>query len=78
MIALAFKKLKRCKIDSITVKRTDNTTKWNIKPKIWIVERMFAWLLNFKQLVVNYERTVESAISFTYLSMMCLMVKNIN
>ena len=66
------------KMDLTIVKRTDDTTKWQIQPKRWIVERTFAWLLNFRRLVLNYERTTESAISYIYLSMMCLMVKNIN
>ena len=60
------------------VKRTDKTIKWAVKPKRWIIERIFAWLLNFRKLVINYERTTESAISYIYLAMMCLMVKNIN
>ena len=60
------------------VKRTDKMVKWAVQPKRWIIERTFAWLLNFRRLVINYERTTESAISYIYLAMMCLMVKNIN
>jgi len=60
------------------VKRTHHITQWEILPKRWIVERTFAWLLNFRRLVLNYERTTESAIGYQYLSMMCLTVKNIN
>ena len=60
------------------VKRTDKTIKWAVQPKRWIIERTFAWLLNFRRLVINYERTTESAISYIYLAMICLMVKNIN
>ncbi len=44
------------------VKRTDKTIKWAVEPKRWIIERTFAWLLNFRRLVINYERTTESAI----------------
>ena len=60
------------------VKRTDKTKDWVIQPKHWIVERIFACLLNFRRPVINYERTEKSAISYIYLAMMCLMVKNIN
>ncbi len=60
------------------IKRTDKSTKWEIQPKRWIIERTFAWLLNFRRLVINYERTPEAAMSYIYLAMMCLMVKNIN
>ena len=69
---------KTLKMNMTIVKRTDKTTKWAVQPKRWIIERTFAWLLNFRRLVMNYERTSESAISYIYLAMMCLMVKNIN
>jgi putative transposase len=45
------------------VKRNDSG-KWQVIPKRWIVERTFAWLQNFRRLVMDYERTKESAISF--------------
>ena len=59
------------------VKRNE-TGKWKVLPKRWIVERTFAWLLNFRRLVMDYERTVESASSYIYIAMMILMGKNIN
>ena len=68
----------KLKMNMTIVKRTDKTIKWAVQPKRWIIERTFAWLLNFRRLVINYERTPESAISYIYLAMMCLMVKNIN
>ena len=69
---------KELKMSLTIVKRTDSTKDWAIQPKRWIVERTFAWLLNFRRLVINYERTEQSAVSYIYLAMMCLMVKNIN
>ena len=69
---------KKLNMSLAIVKRTDKTKDWKIQPKRWIVERTFAWLLNFRRLVINYERTEDSAISYIYLAMMCLMVKNIN
>ena len=69
---------KKLKMNMTIVNRTDKTLKWAVQPKRWIIERTFAWLLNFRRLVINYERTTESAISYIYLAMMCLMVKNIN
>jgi len=68
----------KLKMNMTILKRTDKTIKWEVQPKRWIIERTFAWLLNFRRLVINYERTTESAISYIYLAMMCLMVKNIN
>ena len=50
------------------VKRTDKTTKWAVQPKRWIIERTFAWLLNFRKLVINYERTPNRpSVIFIYL-----------
>lgn len=59
------------------VKRTDKNN-WEVIPKRWIVERTFAWLLNFRRLVMDYERTKESAISFVYIAMLNLMGKKFN
>jgi putative transposase len=59
------------------VKRSDSGS-WQVIPKRWIVERTFAWLLNYKRLVMDYERTKESAISFVYIAMMILMGKKFN
>ena len=59
------------------VKRNDKNN-WEVIPKRWIVERTFAWLLNFRRLVMDYERTKESAISFVYIAMLNLMGKKFN
>ena len=59
------------------VKRSDSGS-WQVIPKRWIVERTFVWLLNFRRLVMDYERTKESAISFVYIAMLNLMGKKFN
>ena len=59
------------------VKRSDSGN-WKVIPKRWIVERTFAWLQNYKRLVMDYERTKESAISFVYIAMANLMSKKFN
>lgn len=66
----------KLKVDMEIVKRNDNG-KWEILPKRWIVERTFSWLLNFRRLVMDYERTAQSAINHIYIAMMMLMGKNI-
>ena len=68
---------KKMRIQLEVVKRSDSSS-WQIIPKRWIVERTFAWLLNYKRLVMDYERTKESAISFVYIAMMILMGKKNN
>lgn len=64
-------------LDMEVVKRNESGT-WQVLPKRWIVERTFAWLLNFRRLVMDYERTSASATSFIYVAMMILMDKKIN
>jgi putative transposase len=58
------------------VKRNDKD-RWEILPKRWVVERTFAWLLNFRRLVMDYERTIESGESFIYLAMIIIMCNRI-
>lgn len=41
------------------VKRNE-TDKWEVLPKRWIVERTFAWLMNYRRLAMDYERLAES------------------
>lgn len=43
-------------LDLEIVKRTDGH-KWKVLPKRWIVERTFAWLMNFRRLVMDYRTT---------------------
>lgn len=59
------------------VKRNEND-KWVVQPKRWVVERTFAWLMNFRRLVMDYERTAESVESFIYIAMLILMGKKFN
>lgn len=37
------------------VKRTDDTTGFVVLPRRWVVERTFAWLMNSRRLVRDYE-----------------------
>jgi transposase len=67
---------KKLKLDMEIVKRNESD-KWEVLPKRWIVERTFAWLMNFRRLVMDYERTVESVESHIYTAMMILMGKKI-
>ena len=57
------------------VKRSESD-KWEVLPKRWIVERTFAWLMNFRRLVMDYERTAESVERYIYIAI--IMSKNFN
>jgi putative transposase len=68
---------KKLKLDMEIVKRNESD-KWEVLPKRWIVERTFAWLMNFRRLVMDYERTIESVDSYIYIVMMMIMGKKFN
>ena len=59
------------------VKRSESD-KWEVLPQRWIVERTFAWLMNFRRLVMDYERTTQSVESYIYIAMIMIMGKNFN
>jgi transposase len=65
------------KLDMEIVKRNESD-KWEVLPQRWIVERTFAWLMNFRRLVMDYERTTESVESYIYIAMIMIMGKNFN
>ena len=53
------------------------STKFEILPKRWIVERTFAWLNQFRRLSKDYEELTTSSEGMIYLSMIQLMVRRI-
>lgn len=57
------------------VKRNDHLKKFVPLPKRWIVERTFSWLNRNRRLSKDYERKIESAEAWLYLSMSILMLK---
>ena len=60
------------------IAKRSESDKWEVLPKRWIVERTFAWLMNFRRLVMDYERTTESVESYIYIAMIMIMGKNFN
>ena len=59
------------------VKRNDSLKMFIPLPKRWIVERTFSWLNRNRRLSKDYERKVESAEAWLYLSMSILMLKRL-
>ena len=43
----------------------------------WVVERTFAWLIQKRRLVVDYEKLSETSESFIYIAMVHLMLKRL-
>jgi transposase len=41
----------------------------------WKVERLFAWLHNFRRLVTRYEYRIENFLGFVHLGCMCIILR---
>ncbi len=49
-----------------------------VLPKLWIVERTFAWLGNYRRLSKGYEILTKSAENMVRIAMIQIMVKNVS
>ncbi len=43
----------------------------------WKVERLFAWLHNFRRIVTRYERHAENFQGFVYLGCLCILLRHL-
>ena len=43
----------------------------------WKVERLFAWLQNYRRLVTRYERHAENFQGFVYLGCLCILLRHL-
>lgn len=59
------------------VKRSDAVKGFKVLPKRWVVERTFAWLIRNRRLARDYEKTISSAESWVYISMIRLQVRRL-
>lgn len=59
------------------VKRSDDVTGFKVLPKRWIVERTFAWIVNFRRHSKDYEYLTSSSEAMVYISMIQVMLKRI-
>ena len=41
----------------------------------WKIERLFAWLFNFRRLVTRYERHAENFLAFLHLGCICILLR---
>jgi transposase len=55
--------------------KTQDGRKLRRYKKRWKVERLFAWLSNFRRLVVRYERRVENYLAFVQLGCIVILLK---
>ena len=50
---------------------------FKVVAKRWVVERTFAWLLNFRRLKVDYEERIDVSEGFVYLAMSCILLSRL-
>ena len=50
---------------------------FKVVAKRWVVERTFAWLLNFRRLKVDYEERIDVSEGFVYLAMNCTLLNRL-
>ena len=60
-----------------TVLRPVNVKGFVVLPKRWIVERTFAWLSRYRRHSKDYERTILSSETMTYIAMINLMSRRL-
>lgn len=59
------------------VKRSDDTSGFQVQPKRWIVERTFGWLNRSRRLSKDYERLPETGEAWVYAAMTRLMLRRL-
>jgi transposase len=59
------------------VKRSDQTQRFVVLPKRWIVERTFAWLGRGRRLAKDWERFNRKALAFLKLASIRLMLRKL-
>ncbi len=58
--------------------RPDGTKGFILEAKRWIVERSFAWLNFFRRVVIDYEKTIQSARAFVLLANISMILWRID
>lgn len=59
------------------VKRTDDMKGFVVLPRRWVGERTFGWLNKYRLLSKEYERTLESSKTNSFLAMISLMLRRL-
>jgi putative transposase len=59
------------------VKRPDAARGFVLLPRRWVIERTFAWLMNFRRLSRDYEETSQSSEAWIRIAMIHIMARRL-
>ncbi|WP_374765332.1 transposase, partial [Yunchengibacter salinarum] len=59
------------------VRRSDKAEGFEVLPRRWVVERIFAWLGRNRRLPKDFERTIQSATAWLYMASTQLLLRRI-
>lgn len=67
----------RPKLEVEVVTRSDDTSGFAVLPHRWVVERTFAWLMQHRRLVRDYERSDASATAWVHVAIIRVMLRRL-
>ena len=67
----------RPKLKVEVVKRADAAKGFEVRPRRWVVERTFGWLMRQRRLVRDYETTEASAEAWIYIAMIRIQLRRL-
>jgi transposase len=65
------------KIQVEVVKRSDDVSGFKVLPRRWVVERTFAWLMQNRRLVRDYEKAAKSAEAWVNLALIRIQLRRL-
>ena len=68
---------RRRKLKVEVIKRPVEASGFAVLPRRWVVERTFAWLVQHRRLVRDYERTETSATAWIFVAMIRIMLRRL-
>lgn len=73
--ARVVKQLCNAKVE--VIKRSDNSSGFQVLPRRWVVERTFSWLVSSRRLGLDYELLPEVSESFIYAAMVRILLRRL-
>ena len=74
-LAKKFQKLASWKLE--IVKRNEDASGFEVLPRRWVVERTFAWMGRNRRLAKDFEKIVETSMTYLEVAMIQLMIRRL-